>query len=217
MRVEDLYDYDAVRARDVATAYVARVETATLVLGGHQSSTVLDPFEVANTPVRRRRGGGGLVLLRPDDLWIDWWIPHDDVRWSQDVRVSSLLVGSWWASVLRDRTQQPVHVYEGPLEGSLAYRVVCFAGRGPGEVFVRDRKTVGVTQWRVREGVFVSTVMHVDATTDVLNYLAEVPHGLAGALDHHTLTSLTIGDRDELVDELMAMSSPGDVQLHRIV
>jgi lipoate-protein ligase A len=217
VRVEDLYDYDELRARDVATVYLARADLPTLVLGGHQSPEIVNSIKVSHTPVRRRRGGGGLVLLRPDDLWIDWWIPHDDARWSHDVRVSSLLVGSWWASALRVRTRQDVSVHEGPLEGSEAHRVVCFAGRGPGEVFVAGHKAVGLTQWRVREGVFLSTVLHVGATTDVLDYLNEVPSGLAAALDHHTLSSLRIGDREELIEELVAMSSPWDVHQHHLV
>ncbi|HTT58490.1 MAG TPA: hypothetical protein VMF33_00430 [Acidimicrobiales bacterium] len=212
MTDKDLYDYDALRRREVATVYVARVETPTLVLGGHQSPSILNPRTLSHTPVRRRRGGGGLVLLRPDDLWIDWWIPCGDARWSNDVRVSSLLVGSWWASALRERTSHAVSVHDGALEGSGAHRVVCFAGRGPGEVFVGDRKAVGLTQWRVREGVFVSTVLHTGETSDVLNYLRDVPEGLAAALDHHTLKSLLIDDRDALVDELVSMSSPWDLR-----
>ncbi|MGA2123740.1 MAG: hypothetical protein ABSG58_04860 [Acidimicrobiales bacterium] len=217
MTEDDLYDYDALRRRDVPTVYVAGVKTPTLVLGGHQSRGVLSPIAVSHTPVRRRRGGGGLVLLRPNDLWIDWWIPHDDGRWSHDVRVSSLLVGSWWASALQGRTARPVKVHSGALAGSDAHRVVCFAGRGPGEVFVSDRKAVGLTQWRVREGIFISTVLPAGATTDVLGYLEDVPDGLATALDHHTLSSLSIGDREGLVDELVAMSSPWDVQSHLLV
>ncbi len=216
MRVEDLYTYEAVRGSSLPTVYVASVDAPTLVLGGHQSSLVLDPSKLLDTPVRRRRGGGGLVLLRPDDLWVDWWIPHDDPRWSHDVRVSSLLVGAWWASALIARTAESVSVHDGALEGREEHQMVCFAGRGPGEVFVSGRKAVGLTQWRVREGVFISTVLHVGPTTDVLGYLTEVPDGLGAALDHHTLSSLSIGDRDELIDELVAMSSPWDVRPHHL-
>jgi lipoate-protein ligase A len=203
----DLYDYASIRRLDVATMFVARTERPTLVLGGSQPSDVLDPEKIALTPVRRRRGGGGLVLLRPEDLWVDWWIPRDDDRWNYDVHVSSLRVGQWWARVL-GKSVQGVRVHEGPLEGDDAHRVVCFAGRGPGEVFVDDRKAVGVTQWRVREGVFVSTVLHAEPTVDVLNYLRVVPPGLADALDHHAISTLTAVDAGSLLAQLRAASAP---------
>jgi lipoate-protein ligase A len=212
--VEDLYDYDELRQLDVPTVFVAQVNSATLVLGGNQSSDVLDVARPPAMVVRRRRGGGGLVLLRPDDLWIDWWIPLGDPRWSRDVRVSSIQVGLWWADALRGRTSDEVYVHEGALEGDPTFRVVCFAGRGPGEVFVNNRKAVGLTQWRVREGVFVSTVLHAGPTTDVLEYLREVPAGLGDALDHHTLTSLSLGDRDSLVEQLTTSSGPFQVRRH---
>jgi hypothetical protein len=90
--------------------------------------------------------------------------------------------------------------------------VVCFAGRGPGEVFVNGRKTVGLTQWRVREGVFVSTVLHAGPTADVLAYLREIPDGLGEALDHHTLESLTLDDRDLFLTELLDASGRWDLR-----
>jgi lipoate-protein ligase A len=209
--IDDLYDYSSIRRSEVATMYVARTERPTLVLGGSQSSDVLDPQKIARTPVRRRRGGGGLVLLRPEDLWVDWWIPRHDERWNYDVHVSSLLVGQWWADVLEERVQG-VRVHAGPLEGDEDYRVVCFAGRGPGEVFVDDRKAVGVTQWRVREGVFVSTVMHAEPTSDVLDYLSVIPTGLGGALDHHALSTLESIDAGSTLAKLRVVSAPS----HRV-
>lgn len=214
MSVEDLYDYDELRKLGVPTVFVAQVNGATLVLGGNQSSDVVDVSRTPATVVRRRRGGGGLVLLRPDDLWIDWWIPHGDSLWSHDVRVSSIRVGAWWADALRERTRDKVHVHEGALEGDPIFRVVCFAGRGPGEVFVNNRKAVGLTQWRVREGVFVSTVLHAGPTTDVLEYLRDPPAGLEEALDHHTLNSLSLGARDTLVAQLTKASGPFQVRPH---
>ena len=193
--------------------FVASVSRPTLVLGGSQSRDVVDESRLGGVALRRRKGGGGLVLLRPGDLWVDWWLPHDDVRWSPDVRVSSLLVGGWWAQALRDLTSRDVVTYEGPLEGATALRVVCFAGRGPGEVFVAGRKAVGLTQWRVREGVFVSTVLHAEATSDVLEFLSEVPDGLADALDHEALATLRLGDPSGVVATLHALSSPSRVRV----
>lgn len=169
---------------------VARVERATLVLGSAQSLGVIDAARLGATSLRRRRGGGGVVLLQPSDLWVDWWIPHDDERWSPDVHVSSRQVGSWWAAALAPVVDAPLLVHEGALEGPSSFRVVCFAGRGPGEVFVNGRKIVGVTQWRVREGVFLSSVLRTGSTTDVLSFLTTVPEGLFEALDPEGFTTL---------------------------
>lgn len=208
--VEDLYDYGELRQLEVATVFVAQVARATLVLGGNQPIDVVDLSLDPTTKVLRRRGGGGLVLLRPEDLWIDWWIPQGDSRWNHDVRVSSTQVGAWWAEALRQHTPGDVRVHEGALEGEIDFRLVCFAGRGPGEVFVNGRKTVGLTQWRVREGVFVSTVLHAGPTTDVLEYLREVPKGLDQALDHETLASLALGDREPFLDQVLGAGGDWD-------
>jgi len=210
--VEELYDYETLRREGEATMFVVHVTRPTLVLGSSQPRDVLDDDRLGDTPLRRRRGGGGLVLLRPDDLWIDWWIPQDDVRWSNDVHVSSAMAGGWWAEILRTLTSETVSVYDGPLDGDLEFRVVCFAGRGPGEVFVAERKAVGLTQWRVREGVFLSTVLHAHPTSDVLAYLAHVPEGLSDALDHRILSSLKLANLEEITDHLASSSGPWRLQ-----
>jgi lipoate-protein ligase A len=206
--IEELLDYQTLRREGGATMIVAHVTRTTLVLGGNQSPNVVDASKLGATSLRRRRGGGGLVLLRPDDLWIDWWIPANDPRWSSDVHVSSIRAGQWWARELRRYTSETVSVHEGPLQGDPTLRVVCFAGRGPGEVFVGGRKTVGLTQWRVREGVLLSTVMHVQPASDVMEYLASAPQGLREALDHQGLGSLQLGPLDGLAGQLRSNSGP---------
>jgi lipoate-protein ligase A len=208
LALTELYDYDVVRSEPEATIYVVRPERSTLVLGSAQSLDLLDEERLGDVTLRRRRGGGGLVLLQPDDLWIDWWIPADDVRWRSDVHASSRMVGEWWAEVLRPLVKGEVTVHDGPLQGDRAYRLVCFAGRGPGEVFVDDRKAVGLTQWRVREGIFVSTVMHAHASLEVLRYLKDAPDGLEGALDHQVLSSLTDARRENVTEALGRSSGP---------
>ena len=47
-----------------------------------------------------------------------------------------------------------------PLPGELG-DLVCFAGRGPGEVFLGARKVVGLTQWRAREGALFSSCAYL--------------------------------------------------------
>ncbi len=207
-RLRELYDYDALRDAREATFNVVTPERATLVLGSSQSTDLLDLERLADLPVRRRRGGGGLVLVRPDDLWVDWWIPAGDERWRSDVHASSRMIGEWWADALRQFGSGAVTVYDGPLEGDPAFRLVCFAGRGPGEVFVDGRKAVGVTQWRVREGVLVSTVLHAHAGADVLPYLRDVPEGLDRALDHQVLSTVTTASRDDVITALRELGEP---------
>jgi lipoate-protein ligase A len=210
----ELYDYDALRSERQATMYVVRPDRPTLVLGSTQSTDLLDETQLGEVPLRRRRGGGGLVLLQPDDLWIDWWIPADDPRWRSDVRESSRLAGQWWADVLVEVVRGDVSVHDGPLEGDLAFRLVCFAGRGPGEVFIDGLKAVGVTQWRVREGLFVSTVMPAHASSDVARFIKEVPAGLEAALEHHLWPSLTDVAPAKLIE---ALGSSGGPWRHRAI
>ena len=205
-QVRELYDYDEVRAGVDATLTVVHPARAVLVLGSTQTTDLLDAAALGELALRRRRGGGGLVLLHPDDVWVDWWIPASDERWRADVHESSQMVGQWWAEVLRDVVSGAVTVHDGALEGDPAFRLVCFAGRGPGEVFVDGRKAVGVTQWRVREGIFVSTVLPAHDSNEVLRYLREAPEGLNHALDHHVLSSLGVVDPTTLVEGLRRAS-----------
>jgi lipoate-protein ligase A len=206
--VEELYDYGALRSLTEPTMFVVRLAQPTLVLGASQSPELLDRPKLGSMALRRRRGGGGLVLLRPDDLWVDWWIPADDPRWSGDVRASSLRVGSWWREVLRDHVVGEVAMHEGSLEGEPRYRIVCFAGRGPGEVFVNGRKAVGLAQWRVREGIFATSVLHASPSIAVVAMLADPPPGLSDALDHHVTSSLVIDKPENLIQDLGRSSGP---------
>lgn len=206
---EELYDYAELRSLEVPAMFVPCITSPVLVLGGSQSSDVLNLGSLEGLTVRRRRGGGGLVFLQPGDIWVDWWIPASDQRWSRDVYVSSLRCGYDWHAVLLPRVKGQLNVHEGSLEGETAHRVICFAGKGPGEVFVDGRKAVGVTQWRVREGIFLSSVLHAHDSRDVLAFLIDVPDGLAEAIDHHVLSSLAISDAKEMLEDLRQQSGPG--------
>ena len=207
-KVRELYDYQLLRSLSEPTMFVVRLDEPTLVLGASQSIELLDREKFNSLALRRRRGGGGLVLLQPDDIWIDWWIPADDARWSGDVRVSSLQAGGWWRDVLAERVEGDVTMHEGSLEGDPTHRVVCFAGRGPGEIFVDARKAVGLAQWRVREGIFVTTVLHAGPSDAVVAMLADPPAGLREALAHHDTSSLALRDPEELIAALRHAGGP---------
>jgi hypothetical protein len=72
---------------------------------------------------------------------------------------------------------------------------VCFSGRGPGEVFRAERKVMGISQWRSREGSLFHTCAYAHWDPDPLIDLLDVdpptrealrrdlPRAAAGILD----------------------------------
>lgn len=205
---EDLYDYDTLRKLEEPSAFIVRIDEPFVVLGGSQPDDVLRPDIADFHPVRRRRGGGGVVLLQPDDLWIDWWIPASDPRVSDDVRRNALLPGEWWyRSMVHFLPSAPAIVGDG-LTGPKELRTACFATSGPGELFYEDRKLVGVTQWHIREGIFLSTLLPARSIAALENLLAEQPIGMTEALAGiHTLESLNLmPEAESIVDRVLQAS-----------
>lgn len=155
-----LFDVEQFRSLPRRHAVARQVDQPTVVLGSTQRSEVVDAARAAERGVAvvRRRGGGGAVLLRPGDhLWIEAWIPRDDPLWEADVAVAAAWVGAWWSDALgaSDAVDRVVHwgrAVPGPHGG-----LVCFSGRGPGELFSAGRKVMGISQWRSREGSLFHT------------------------------------------------------------
>lgn len=123
-----------------------------VVLGSTQPEVDGAAAAARGLAVVRRRSGGGAVLVAPDDpLWVDVDLPAGDRRWEDDVGRSFLWLGHAWAAALR-RHGLDATVHEGRFEPGRWGREVCFAGRGPGEVFVDGAKAVGIAQRRTRGG-----------------------------------------------------------------
>lgn len=206
---DELYDYDVVRALPEPTAILVRVDEPTIILGSQQTDDVLRDGVADDFCVRRRRGGGGAVFVDRHDLWVDWWIPRDDDRHDDDVRRSAVRAGEWWKTALDHVRPATWSVHVDGVEGDEDARVACFAGRGPGEVLLDGRKVVGLTQWRVREGIFVSTLMKYTSSEELLGALRHVPAGLPAALGHHTALTLELDDSiDEIEQDLLHLSGP---------
>lgn len=179
----ELYDYDVIRRLERAALLAPPVTAAVIVLGSRQPDSLVRGGDV---PVRRRRGGGGAVLLRPGDLWLDFWIPAADPRHRDDVRAAAALVGAWWRDALVAAGVDGVRVHVG----AGAPAVVCFGSTGDGEVerVAPDgstRKVVGLTQWRVREGSLLSTVLPAHSTRALADHLVG-----AEVVDHDALDTL---------------------------
>lgn len=144
-------------------ARLARIHTVTgagLVLGSTQKLQAANEgrAEAAGAEVLRRRSGGGAVLLLPGgQVWADFFIPASDPLWSNDVAHAAQWVGELWSAVIEPFAAEPITVHSGRLAADRWGRLVCFAGSGPGEVFAGGRKVVGVSQRRTRSRVRIQT------------------------------------------------------------
>lgn len=101
----------------------------------------------------RRRSGGGAVLVEPGRVvWADVVVPAGDPLWQVDVGRAAWWLGDTWAVALDDLGLAGAAVHRGGLVRTQWSALVCFAGLGPGEVTVAGRKVVGTSQRRTRDG-----------------------------------------------------------------
>jgi lipoate-protein ligase A len=137
--------------------HVWEVDRPALVLGSTQPDSDVDraACREAGVEVVRRRSGGGAVLLEPGGaVWIDVELPRGHPRWDDDVGRSVWWLGERWAAALAELGVAGPTVHRGAMVTNRWSRSVCFAGLGPGEVTagVGGPKVVGVAQRRTRAG-----------------------------------------------------------------
>lgn len=150
-------------AADGPGAWFLEADAPALVLGSTQPA-VPGPFV-------RRRSGGGAVLLRPESvLWVDIVLPAGDPRWEADVGRAFWWLGDVWAAAIGGAT-----VHRGPLVRTPWSDRVCFAGLGPGEVTVGGRKVVGMSQRRWREGALFQCAVLMRWDYEETARLVDVP------------------------------------------
>jgi lipoate---protein ligase len=165
------------RSLSVRHAVAHRVEQPTVVLGSTQRPEVVDAVRAdeGGVAVVRRRGGGGAVLLRPGDhLWVEAWVPRHDPLWEADVAVAAQWVGAWWVDALDTVGAADLAVHRGPAVPGPHGGLVCFSGHGPGEVLQGERKVMGISQWRSREGSLFHTCVYAHWDPDPLVDLLDV-------------------------------------------
>lgn len=129
-----------------------------LVLGTTQGEQMVDAVAAASAgiDVVRRRSGGGAVLVVPGDVaWVDVLVPAGDPLWDDDVGRAAHWVGRTWQAALADLGLADSTVHDGALICGPLGRLVCFGTVGAGEVTVTApngalRKVVGVSQRRTR-------------------------------------------------------------------
>jgi lipoate-protein ligase A len=185
-----------------------------IVLGSTQPSDVVDAeaARAAGIDVVRRRSGGGAVLVTPDDpVWVDLWLPVGDARWSADVTVAFGWVGAAWAAAL-DRVGLAGLEVQGSGPGACTRwtSLVCFGGVGAGEVSIGGRKVVGLAQRRNRSGVWFHTacVRHWDPRL-LVEMLDLPPEQRAAAVDG--LAGAVTGVADEVTARGRSAPSAADL------
>ena len=174
-----------------------------VVLGSGQRPGVVDATAARrrNLGLLRRRSGGGVVLVSAADLlWVDVIVPRGDPLWHPDVGRAFGWLGEVWRRALGvcGIVGEP---HEGGYEPGAWGSLVCFAGRGPGEVLVGGRKVVGLSQRRTAGSARLQCGVP-------LNW---APADLAGLL------ALPDGAREDLRVALEACASAPDVAAGRLL
>jgi lipoate-protein ligase A len=145
--------------RAVPTVWVVEVTETVIVLGSTQPDSVV----AAGTPAVRRRSGGGAVLVEPGGLvWVDVAVPAGDPLWEADVGRAFAWLGRAWVGALADAGVAGAVAHDGPLVGTPWSQLVCFAGLGPGEVTLGGAKVVGMCQRRTRAGALFQCAALLD-------------------------------------------------------
>jgi len=181
------------------TAWVLSVPRPALVLGSTQPDAVvdLDAARTAGIEVVRRRSGGGAVLLQPAEaLWVDLLVPRHDALWVDDVGRAAYWLGDAWAAALAGLGIEAT-AHRGGFVPTRWSRWICFAALGPGEVTVSGRKVVGVSQRRTRAGARLQCVVLARWEPEVLL----------------SLLALSSAERREAADELRGVAAAVAVPL----
>lgn len=169
------------------SATIVAVSEPTLVLGSAQSDAAVDGrvARCLGVDVVRRRSGGGAVLLVPGEFaWLDLVIPAGDPLWSDDVGAAMEWVGRAWHDGLAALGVAGA-VHGGAMQHGRWSAEVCFAGRGTGEVFAADdmsAKLVGISQRRTRSWARFQTMCHVRWRPELVSALVAAPRPSPGDL-----------------------------------
>ncbi len=172
------------RPRVVACA----ADASALVLGSRQHVDLVDADACrrAGIDVVKRRSGGGVVLVEPGAMcWLDVVVPADDPRFRSvvaDVGASMRWLGGHLVTALHRLGVTDAAMHDGGMVCGAWGELICFAGLGPGEVLLGERKLVGISQRRTRNGSRFQCMVHLRWSPDVLVGLLAEPRPPVGEL-----------------------------------
>jgi lipoate-protein ligase A len=142
----------------VPTIWWHEVTAPAIVLGSSPHERLIDAAACrrAGVEVVRRRSGGGAVLVTPGDTsWIDVIVPRGAPGWHDDVHRPMTWLGEHLAALLAGQMTAlgrggDLAVFPGPYRPSEWSRLLCYAGLGSGEITLDGAKLVGISQRRTR-------------------------------------------------------------------
>jgi len=176
-RVLERRDSPAVLHRDVPDplderlACVCLPTSPAVVIGSAQAASDFDGERLAASGLElvRRRSGGGAVLVAPRrQLWLDVFLPSGDALAESDVGKSFFWLGDAFAGALarvlgKSERQAAIEVHRGPAQRTPWSKVLCYGALGAGEVTVAGRKVVGMSQRRDRSGAWIHSMAQLAA------------------------------------------------------
>jgi lipoate-protein ligase A len=119
------------------------------ILGSFQKAPVKKINSMGISVERRKTGGSGVYYSYQDMFWFEIQLPAQ-----YSIAESFLFAGTLVRDALRD-LYIGVTIYEGPYLKGPGGEHLCFLTKGPGELFLGDRKTVGLCQRRTKDLVRV--------------------------------------------------------------
>ncbi len=175
------------------------VDVPALVLGSAQRDPVVDLEACVRHGVEvvHRRSGGGAVLMVPGEmLWLDVVVPRDDGLWDDDIGRAMWWLGDVWAEALAGFGEVGT-VHHGAVERTAWSDLVCWDGVGAGEVMVDGHKAVGISQRRTRWWLRLQSSIHLAWQGDLMAELLAAPRPSVDELRTPHVTSVPA---DALVD-----------------
>jgi lipoate-protein ligase A len=189
------------------SATIHTVDHPTLVIGSTQPEASVD-HRVADSlgveVVRRRSGGGGVLLIPGEFVWLDLVIPDGDPLWRADVGRAMIWAGELWRAGLGELGVSS-SVHSGGMIRSPWSAQVCFAGLGTGEVVATGGavKLVGISQRRTRHWTRLQTMCHLNWRPELVAALVAAPRPTAAELAP-LVGVVTAADSAALADALVA-------------
>ena len=182
-----------------------------LLLGSSQRPTEVDfaACEAAGSTVHRRRSGGTAVLVDDGMLWLDVALPSGHRLLPTDITEAYRWFGEVWATALgslgvdcRPMPQVEARTLNAALDPAVQH--ACYGGVSPYEVFVGERKLVGLAQVRRRQGGLLQAGMYARWEGQRLADL------LRGSLEEKTELGRLLKTRAVGLHDLIALPIPFD-------